>query len=412
MKSVYTLCAVVLGGVLLAAAAITVGARQAPASAPPQAAAETGRAERYLTHVSTDKPIYRTGEKLFVRGVVLSADGHLPIQAPGTNTAANNPQSSTAYVEIKGPKGDTVASGFSRIADSTIGFSWDIPASQAGGEYTVIVSHPYTGDAPAERKFDIRAYRPPRLKSQIVFVRDGYGPGDTVAANLHVERAEGGIPAGAKVSVSARVDGEETWKGETRVDAAGNASASFKLPDAIARGEGTIAMIIEDGGAVETASKTIPILLQTLDLKIYPEGGDLVAGLPTRIYLEGKTPAQKPADMAGIVVNAAGKQVAAFRTEHEGRGRFSFTPAKGETYSLRVTEPAGIKTVFALPVVKESGAVISATTDVTLRQKDVTVRVAATAAGSYSIALSQRGKELSFKPVTLKANQATDAAIS
>src|SRR5256714_7260847 len=129
--------------------------------------------------------------------------------------------------------------------DSVAGFSWDIPAGQAGGEYTIRVSDS-SAHGWAERKFDIRAYRAPRLKSQIVFVRDGYGPGDMVAANLHVERAEGGIPAGAKVSVSARVDGEEAWKGSTTVDSSRTAAASFRLPAAIARGEGVIAMIIED----------------------------------------------------------------------------------------------------------------------------------------------------------------------
>src|SRR5688572_15761492 len=35
--------------------------------------------ERYLTHVSTDKPIYRIGEKVYVRGVVLRADSHSPV---------------------------------------------------------------------------------------------------------------------------------------------------------------------------------------------------------------------------------------------------------------------------------------------------------------------------------------------
>src|SRR5262249_13488511 len=153
---------------------------------------------------------------------------------------------------------------------------------------------------------------------------------------------EGGVPAGAKVSVSARVDGEEIWRGATAVDGSGNAGASFKLPAAVVRGEGVIAMIIEDGGVVETASKTIPILLQTIDVAIYPEGGDLIGGLPNRVYIEGRTPAHKPADMAGVIVNAAGREVATFRTEHEGRGRFSFVPMKGEAYSLRVTEPAGI----------------------------------------------------------------------
>ena len=135
----------------------------------------------------------------------------------------------TASFEIKGPKGDTVGSGSAAIIDSVAGFSWDIPAGQAGGEYTVSISHP-SADGRAERKFDVRTYRAPRLKSQIVFVRDGYGPGDMVAANLHVERAEGGIPAGARVSVTVRVDGEQTWTGTATVDGSGNAGASFRLP--------------------------------------------------------------------------------------------------------------------------------------------------------------------------------------
>ncbi|PYS44655.1 MAG: A-macroglobulin complement component, partial [Acidobacteria bacterium] len=202
------------------------------------------------------------------------------------------------------------------------------------------------------------------------------------------------------------------WKGETAVDGSGNAGASFKLPAAIARGEGVIAMIIQDGGAVETATKTIPILLQTLDLGIYPEGGDLIAGLPNRVYLEGRTPAQRPADMAGVIVSAAGKGVATFRTEHEGRGRFSFVPVKGETYSIRVTEPAGIKTVFPLPSIKEAGVVLSSTSDVIPRQKDVVLRIAATADGVYDVALTQHGKEFSFKRITLKANEPDDVTLS
>jgi alpha-2-macroglobulin-like protein len=394
--------AILIGGIFIAATFILGGQAPAPPP-PPQIAGDLG-VERYLTHVSTDKPIYRNGERVYVRGVLLGANDHSPMT--GSQGATGR-----ASFEIKGPKGDTVASGVSAIIDSVVGFSWDIPVNQAGGEYTVRISHPLD-DAPAERKFDIRAYRAPRLKTQIVFVRDGYGPGDTVTANLHVERAEGGIPAGAKVSVSARVDGAETWSGATTVDGSGNAGASFKLPTAIARGEGVIAMIIEDGGTVETATKTIPILLQTIDLAIYPEGGDLIAGLPNRVYIEGRTPAHKPADMAGVIVNGAGKQVATFRTEHEGRGRFSFVPRKGEAYSLRVTEPAGIKTIFPLPEVKESGVVISATSDVTPRRRNVVVHVAATAGGEYGIALSQHGKEVSSKSVTLKANQSTDVMLT
>src|ERR1051326_2544719 len=391
--------AVAIGsGGLLVAAGFVLGS-QLPGPLPPPIVNGTDASDRYLTHVSTDKPIYRTGEKIYVRAVVLEPNSHYPMTNPGT-----------ASFEVKGPKGDTVASGAAAIIDSVAGFSWDIPLNQAGGEYTVRVFNP--SNVPAERKFDIRAYRAPRLKSQIVFLRDGYGPGDQVAASLHVERAEGGIPSGARVSVTARVDGEDTWKGEAIVDASGDAAATFRLPAAMARGDGIIAMVVQDGGTVETASKTIPILLQTVDLAIYPEGGDLIAALPNRVYIEGRTPAKKPADTAGVIVDAQGKEVSRFRTEHEGRGRFSFIPAKGKTYSLRVTEPAGIKTVFPLPPVKESGAIISSVSDVTPKEVDPVVRVGATAEGTYSVSLTQRGKEFSFKRVSLRAYHTTNVTFT
>ena len=42
-----------------------------------------GGAERYLTHVSTDKPIYRPGETVYVRGVMLRADNREPLEESG-----------------------------------------------------------------------------------------------------------------------------------------------------------------------------------------------------------------------------------------------------------------------------------------------------------------------------------------
>src|SRR5262245_47874699 len=118
----YMLQATAIGGLFIAAGFILGGQAPAP-RATPQIGGDLGGAERYLTHVATDKPIYRGGEKLYVRGIVLRADGHSPM------TGSQGPIG-TASFEIKGPKGDTVASGFSSIIDSVVGFSWDIPASQ------------------------------------------------------------------------------------------------------------------------------------------------------------------------------------------------------------------------------------------------------------------------------------------
>src|SRR5438132_934057 len=45
--------------------------------------AQLGGAERFLTAVSTDKPIYRAGDSVFVRGVVLDARSHAPTKESG-----------------------------------------------------------------------------------------------------------------------------------------------------------------------------------------------------------------------------------------------------------------------------------------------------------------------------------------
>ncbi len=348
-----------------------------------------GGPNRYQTFVSTDKPLYRPGEQVMARGLLLHANDRKP-----------HPGGAPAQIEIRGPKGDVVTSAMVNIQDAVWGYSWAVPAEAAGGEYTLKVSYPRTGDAPAERKFDVRAYRAPRLKSQIEFLRDGYGPGDTVTATLDVKRAEGGVPAGAKVTATALVDGAAAAQVSGTVNEKGLCTVSFKLPARIDRGEGSLAFAIEDGGVVETAAKTIPILLQTLDLAMYPEGGDLVAGLLGRVYFEAKTPAQKPADLVGAVVDqATGQVVATVRSEHEGRGRFELTPKAGAKYALRIDEPSGIRKTFPLPEVKAKGAILRASEDVVAAGKPVTLSVALSGVSKAKLTLSKREVEVASAQV-------------
>lgn len=357
-----------------------------------------GGSERFLTHLSTDKPIYRAGETVYARAVALNALTRKPLGAD---------KQFWAMMEIVGPKGDTVASANVTTQDSVFGFPWKVPGGQAGGEYTIRITHARTGNPPAERKFDVRAYRAPRLKTQIVFVRDGYGPGDKVSASMSVERAEGGIPAGAPVTVIGRVDGTEVFRGPSSVSSDGVCSAAFKLPNKIVRGEGTLAFVVEDGGVVETASKTIPILLQTVDLNLYPEGGELIAGLKSRVYFEAKTPVGKPADLAGVIINENGKTVSRFRSEHEGRGVFSITPKAGESYRFKITQPSGINTTYPLPAVKAAGVVITAKQKKFASGRPVELAIASSSNRAVTVTLAKREVEVASLQINAKAKAQT-----
>jgi hypothetical protein len=191
------------------------------------------------------------------------------------------------------------------------------------------------------------------------------------------------------------VDGAEVARVPAKIDDKGRCTVSFDLPKEIARGDGSLAFAIEDGGVVENATKTIPILLQTVDLTMFPEGGDLVSGLSSRMYFQAKTPVGKPADLAGVVVSDDGAEVATFKSEHEGRGRFELTPMAGRKYMLKITSPSGIKTQFPLPEVKAQGAVLHARSDVFEANAPVLIGVAST--DGAKVTISQREKVLDTK---------------
>ncbi len=289
---------------------------------------------RFHTFISTDKPLYRSGDNVYIRGIILDANSHEP--APGLR--------SQVFLQVKGPRGQHVSSGYTSIQDSVWSYGWKVAEDQPGGEYTIQVTYPGQGFPSAERKIDVRSYRAPRLKTQIIFARDGYGPGDKVTATLYAKRAEGGVPAGAKVTIKPLVDGVEINGGTSTIDSKALCRINFSLPLKIEKGDGTLALVMEDGGVVETASKTIPIVLQSVALQMFPEGGELVAGFKNRVYVQAFLPNGKPADLSAKCFRCRSDAKVfgiVSRTEHEGRSRFEFTPEAKQTVLLEDLEAFG-----------------------------------------------------------------------
>jgi hypothetical protein len=117
-------------------------------------------------------------------------------------------------------------------------------------------------------------------------------------------------------------------------------------------------VLTPDGGITESVQKRIPILLKSLDVAMFPEGGDLIEGLPGRVYLSAKNSLGKPADVEGRVVDDRGAEIASFKSLHDGMARFDVTPAAGRAYRVEITRPAGIARTFEIPAAKRSGCVL------------------------------------------------------
>ena len=103
-------------------------------------------------------------------------------------------------------------------------------------------------------------------------------------------------------------------------------------------------------------------------LSLFPEGGDLVAGLPCRIafeaatedgkWLEGKVELQRDGSVETLK-NEKGEEVQAVATVSRGRGLFTFIPQAGQNYTALFTATDGRTAKASIERVLTDGVALS-----------------------------------------------------
>lgn len=338
-------------------------------------------------YIQVDKPLYKPGETIWFKTWDLQAR-NLTTRTP---TGAEAAPASTTTVELVSPKGATVLRKRLRAPAGAAGGAtndFELPAEVQGGEYTLRATA--ADGQKAERTVIVSAYEPPRLKKKLEFVKKAYGAGDTVSATVEVRRPTGEPLAGKALSAVVTVDGVELPRVKVTSNAEGGALVKFDLPKTLAAGEGLLTVLVEDGGVTESISKAIPLLQKRLQLAFFPEGGRMVAGLPTRLYFEAKTLLGKPADVEGRLVDDLGNAVATFATVKNGLGRIHFTPATGRTYTAEVTRPSSITERVALPLAEAKGCVMRTFDDFDGQEKALRVAVRCTEKQTVTVAATVR----------------------
>jgi TonB-dependent SusC/RagA subfamily outer membrane receptor len=96
-------------------------------------------------------------------------------------------------------------------------------------------------------------------------------------------------------------------------------------------------------------------LPSALDVQFFPEGGQLVAGLSTRIGLKAVDENGLGVDVTGFVINQHNDTVAALKSEHVGLGRFPFEPLLGDKYTAFLKKKSEPFQRFDFPEVKSEG---------------------------------------------------------
>jgi uncharacterized protein YfaS (alpha-2-macroglobulin family) len=126
---------------------------------------------RYQTFVSLDKPIYKKGDTVFVRAIVLSPKNQKPISSKKFD---DKEFYLGAELQIIGPNNDTIhTQKITKFENSVLSATYKIPMDQVGGNFKVKFVYKANGFPSAERGFEIREFQNPRLNSQLEFLKKG-----------------------------------------------------------------------------------------------------------------------------------------------------------------------------------------------------------------------------------------------
>lgn len=93
-------------------------------------------------------------------------------------------------------------------------------------------------------------------------------------------------------------------------------------------------------------------------LRFYPEGGALVAGLRSKVVVKSLDSHGKPISVQGYVVNDKHQKIAVFNTGRTGMGLFALTPQRNVAYQASIENDASER-VYRLPKVLDSGYVLA-----------------------------------------------------
>ncbi|MBN9120568.1 MAG: alpha-2-macroglobulin, partial [Planctomycetes bacterium] len=363
----------------------------------------------YVTHLVTDKPLYKPGEVVRFRSLTLDRSSLRPPEHD-LHLIFRLRDPADAVTPLDEGNGRLLRDlqpvmGSDKKALRGLGVGEHLLSADApGGEYKLdLLERGADGkDVLLEtRKFVVNRYVPDTFEKRLEFDGKSYGPGEFVQARIEVSRTAGGPMRGAKANVVASADGKVFHELKDApfsaiTDAGGTKTVldvRFKLPATVFDGakpdvspSATLSVTIQDGSDTEAIVRPIPLVTKNLKVEFFPEGGEMIAGVPGRVYFMVRTPGGKPADLKGTITDGTNTVAeVATLTDAEnpgvnrGHGAFTLKPEPGKRYFLKLTAPVGIveptKDGFPLPDAKPDGVALTALDPITVRGGAVRVRV-------------------------------------
>ncbi len=298
-----------------------------------------------------DKPFYASGDNIWLSAYLFEA-----------NSRFTSPLSRTLYVELI-DEFQTLAKRIILPLDSTGRGKGDfkLPDSIEGGNYRIRAYTHWMRNANEAYFFDqtVPIYKTTAesvlIQPEYIFAKgEKY---DTIKVSLAFKDVLDKSTAGIAFDYEFTQGKKFLAKSKQKTDTDGSAMLELLIPkETKLKGSMFLHLKVNHNETIFKKKFSIPVNPQ-IDVQFFPEGGDLIAGLGSRIAFKVTDEAGRGLNIKGAVFDNLGKEIAPLRTQHLGMGFTYFVPTNLQ-YEARIELEDGKKMTIPLPKVRENGYVL------------------------------------------------------
>lgn len=331
-------------------------------------------------YLSTNQPVYNPGESIWFSVFLKNAQ------------LKKSEKSDIVHVELITPSGKVYQKLNLIARHGAAGGDFATSSSMPGGYYKI---RAYTNwmlnvndTAGYVKEVLIQQVVLPRLKMNLTFDKESYTRGEEVIARFMAGTNENKPLRNTSFAYELKADGIKIKEGHSTTGDDGVMYVRYTLPAKLKSRDVLMLVKLDYEGMTESIHKPVPITSDEMSLQFFPEGGDMISGLSSRVAFRALDDNGKAIHVKGVIKDSKGNEVGTLETFHKGMGAFFLTPKSGESYTASITRPAGITKTWNLPEALPHGFALEVKPD----KNDLHLKLRSTGTFKAHILAQVRGK--------------------
>ena len=300
------------------------------------------------TYLLTDRFAYKPGEDLWFKGFITSSGEH-----------QMELKSEDFFIKLLNNKGQEIISRRYPVNGNQINGRLLIPRTSIPGRYWLVAYSGWMKNQCYREAFRkeilISKYFEKRFQVEGLFDKSFYYAEDTLNAYITILDPYGKPIPEIDFDYTVGSFAHHDTRGTANTDEKGMSKITCTIPQS----DETLFLTIEIRSRKLSGdySLIIPALTSIPEIVFFPEGGNLVKGIPSLVAFRSTGTYGQPVSIKGDIIDHKGNRLQTVATSERGIGKFEYLP-QNDTCYLSITTPTGLSRKYPLPMARDNGFII------------------------------------------------------